>query len=50
MDESESKRVNVNACYTDKSESKGVHEMYISVNTSKVKYSKYEEYLVTDLL
>ena len=35
VDESESKRENVNMYSTDKSETKSVHEMDISVNTKK---------------
>ena len=33
----ESKRIKSNACSTDKSKSKSVHKIYISVNTNKVK-------------
>ena len=47
MDDSESKRVNFNACYTDKSKSKSVHKIF---NTSKVKYANDEEPLVTNIL
>ena len=39
MEKSELKRVIVNACSSDESESKSVH---ISVNTSEVKYAMNE--------
>ena len=39
MDESKYKKVIVNACYLEESESKSVH---ISINTKKVKYSTNE--------
>ena len=42
LDKSESEIVNVDVCSTDKSESKSVHEMDISVNTGKINYTKYE--------
>ena len=41
-DKSESRRVNVNACSMDESESKSAHEINISVNKSEVKDTKYE--------
>ena len=37
MDNSESKRVNLNTCSTEENESKIVHEIDKSVNMSKVK-------------
>ena len=49
-DEGKSKRVIVNACSSDESESKGIN---ISINTNKVEYArnktKEEESLVTDI-
>ena len=49
MDDIESKRVTIVACSTDKIKSKSVHEMYISVDTRKLKDKKDEEPLVTDI-
>ena len=46
--ERKSKIINGNACSTDEIESKSVHEMDISVNTNKAKYTKDEEPPVTD--
>ena len=48
MDERKSKSINVNTCSKDKIDSKSVHEMDISVNMNKVKYTKDEEPLVID--
>ena len=42
-----SKRINVNACFMDKSESKRAHEMDISANTNKLKDTR-DEPSVTD--
>ena len=44
VDKSESKRININTCFMDKSESKSVHEMDIIVNTGKVKDKRMKNF------
>ena len=48
-DNIKSKRVTVDSCSTDDSESKSVHKIDIFVNTRKVKYTNNKESVVRDI-